>query len=127
MNANETTKDIGLPTGQPPRPPHFAASEYRSSESRTVADYFIRFDWALELGTIPINQHAKYARVHMGGELNNALKFLVNPTSGRVRIRVRNRTRVRGHAQYSDGSKDHYVNCINGTGKFITTRITAAI
>ncbi|EAT34248.1 AAEL013485-PA [Aedes aegypti] len=54
-------------------------SEYRPSDGSSVADYFSRFKWALELSQIPQIQYANYARVHMGVELNNALKFLVSP------------------------------------------------
>lgn len=53
--------------------------EYRSSEGTTVEDYFRWFDWALQLSEISEELHANYARVHMGTELNNALKFLVCP------------------------------------------------
>ncbi|XP_055614734.1 uncharacterized protein LOC129761056 [Uranotaenia lowii] len=61
------------------KPPSFSVSEYRSSEDSTVADYFKRFEWALELSKIPEEQYAHYARVYMGAELNNAIKFLVSP------------------------------------------------
>lgn len=61
-----------------PKPPSFSIAEFRSSE-KTIADYFKRFDWALQLSQIPVESHANYARVHMGSELNNALKFLVTP------------------------------------------------
>lgn len=44
-----------------------------------MEDYFKRFDWALNLSRIREADHAAYARVHMGIELNNALKFLVSP------------------------------------------------
>ncbi|XP_024877337.1 uncharacterized protein LOC112458124 [Temnothorax curvispinosus] len=62
-----------------PKPPTFSISEYRSSEETSVADYFKRFEWALRLSKISEAQYANYARVHMGAELNNALKFLVSP------------------------------------------------
>ncbi|XP_024868818.1 uncharacterized protein K02A2.6-like [Temnothorax curvispinosus] len=75
---SDATNAAGVSTSQP-RPPHFVMPEYRSSESTTVADYFKRFDWALQLSNIQTVQHANYARVHMGIELNNALKFLISP------------------------------------------------
>ncbi|XP_062538719.1 uncharacterized protein K02A2.6-like [Armigeres subalbatus] len=59
--------------------PGFSMSEYRPSEGTSVADYFDRFKWALELSQIPQLQYANYARVHMGAELNSALKFLISP------------------------------------------------
>ena len=59
--------------------PSFTMKEYCSSDGTTVEDYFTRFKWALELSNIPDDQHAKFARVHMGSELNDALKFLVAP------------------------------------------------
>lgn len=59
----------------------FSMSEYRSNEELTVEDYFKRFDWALQLSKIPDNEHGNYARVHVGTELINALKFLVSPQS----------------------------------------------
>ncbi|XP_043476691.1 uncharacterized protein LOC122507831 [Leptopilina heterotoma] len=62
-----------------PKPPSFSITEFRSSQRTTIADYFKRFDWALQLSQIPVESHANYARVHMGSELNNALKFLVSP------------------------------------------------
>lgn len=76
--ANMGTEANGSSTVQP-RPPLFAISEYRSTEQTLVADYFKRFEWALELSKILGNQHANYARVHVGSKLNNALKFLINP------------------------------------------------
>lgn len=66
-------------TTQPPKPPSLSASEYRSSEESSVEDYFKRFNWALQLSKIPEEQHANYARVYIGGELNDALKFLISP------------------------------------------------
>nr|XP_029725296.1 uncharacterized protein K02A2.6-like [Aedes albopictus] len=62
-----------------PKIPAFSMSEYRPSDESSVADYFSRFKWALELSQIPQAQYANYARVHMGAELNSALKFLVSP------------------------------------------------
>lgn len=44
-----------------------------------VRDYFARFDWALQLSKIPEEEYHNYARVHMGSELNTALKILVSP------------------------------------------------
>ncbi|XP_031349038.1 uncharacterized protein K02A2.6-like isoform X3 [Photinus pyralis] len=61
------------------KPPGFSMSEYRTTDGTTVQDYFKRFDWALELSKVREDQFAMYARVHMGSELNNALKFLVSP------------------------------------------------
>lgn len=61
------------------RPPTFSMTEYRSSEGTTVEDYFKRFDWGLQLSKISNELYGNYARVHMGAELNNALKFLVCP------------------------------------------------
>lgn len=61
------------------RSPTFSASEYRSADGTPVSEYFDRFEWALELSKIPAEQHGDYARVYMGAELNNALKFLVSP------------------------------------------------
>lgn len=68
--------DNAAPT---PKIPSFSMSEYRPSEGTSVTDYFNRFKWALQLSLIPERQYANYARVHMGAELNNALKFLVSP------------------------------------------------
>lgn len=62
-----------------PKPPTFSMTEYRSSDETAVEDYFKRFDWALQLSRIPEELHANFARVRMGTELNNALKFLVCP------------------------------------------------
>nr|XP_049467133.1 uncharacterized protein K02A2.6-like [Anopheles coluzzii] len=45
----------------------------------SVADYFDRLEWALQLNNIPKEKYADYARVHMGSELNNAFKFLITP------------------------------------------------
>lgn len=61
------------------KPPQFSMKEFNSSDGTSVEDYFKRFDWALDLSKIPATEHAKYARVHMGAELNNALKFLIAP------------------------------------------------
>lgn len=61
------------------KPPAFKINEYRAAEGETVEDYFNRFNWALQLSKIPQAEYADYARVNMGSELNNALKFLINP------------------------------------------------
>ena len=45
----------------------------------SVGVYFKRFDWALELSKIPESEFPKYALVHIGAELNKALKILVTP------------------------------------------------
>ncbi|XP_024872568.1 uncharacterized protein K02A2.6-like, partial [Temnothorax curvispinosus] len=63
------------------KPPSFNIGEFRSSDGATVEDYFKRFEWALKLSKIPEEQWANFARVHMGTELNQALKFLVSPRS----------------------------------------------
>lgn len=62
-----------------PRPPSFSIGEYKSTEGSSVSDYFVRFDWALQLSQISVNEYHNYARVHMGGELNTALKILTSP------------------------------------------------
>lgn len=62
-----------------PKPPPFSVQPYRSADGTTVADYFTRFKWALNLSKIPDDQHANYVRVHMGTEFNDALKFLISP------------------------------------------------
>jgi len=59
--------------------PTFSIAEYRTSEGTTIEDYFKRFDWALQLSKIANDLYANYARVYMGAELNNALKFLISP------------------------------------------------
>ncbi|KAJ8668981.1 hypothetical protein QAD02_000240 [Eretmocerus hayati] len=64
---------------QQPKPPQFSFREFHSTENTAVTDYFRRFDWALQLSKISEDQYANYARVHMGSELNDALKFLVSP------------------------------------------------
>jgi len=73
-NAAASTSSIGSM-----RPPTFSMAEYRSSEGTTVEDYFKRFDWGLQLSKISNKLYGNYARVHVGAELNNALKFLVCP------------------------------------------------
>jgi hypothetical protein len=65
-------------TGQA-KVPTFSMTEYRSLEGTTIEDYFKRFNWALQLSKIPEDLYSNYARVHMGTELNNALKFLICP------------------------------------------------
>lgn len=70
--------NTGIPHTQV-KPPTFSISEYKSSEGTTVEDYFKRFDWALELSRISEASYSNNARVYMGPELNNALKFLVAP------------------------------------------------
>ncbi|CAG9760096.1 unnamed protein product [Ceutorhynchus assimilis] len=60
---------------------HLSMSEGRFAEELLVEDYFKRFDWALQLSRIPVDDHGTYARVHMGAELYNALKFLISPRS----------------------------------------------
>lgn len=70
---------VGEAAAPSPKVPTFSMSEYRPTEGASVTDYFNRFEWALQLSQIPEAQYANYARVHMGTELNNALKFLVSP------------------------------------------------
>ncbi|XP_058811057.1 uncharacterized protein LOC131675950 [Topomyia yanbarensis] len=69
----------GEPAAPSPKVPTFTMSEFRSGEESSVSDYFNRFEWVLQLSRIPQNQYANYARVHLGAELNKALKFLVSP------------------------------------------------
>ncbi|XP_055633621.1 uncharacterized protein LOC129773967 [Toxorhynchites rutilus septentrionalis] len=63
----------------PVKPPSFSVPEYRISDNTSVTDYFKRFEWSLQLSKIPAEQYPHYARVHMGTELNNAIKFLISP------------------------------------------------
>ncbi|XP_031346805.1 uncharacterized protein LOC116173456 [Photinus pyralis] len=77
-DSGDNTDDI-VPSQR--RPPPFTISQYSSVERTTIKDYFTRFSWALELSKIPVNQHANYARVYMGSELNDTLKFLVSPVN----------------------------------------------
>lgn len=72
------TNEGTMPARTLPRPP-FNVSAYQASDGTSIADYFTRFTWALKLSQIPEDQHANYARVYMGPELNNTLKFLVSP------------------------------------------------
>lgn len=65
----------------PPKPPAFSIQPYRASDGTTISDYFTRFTWALDLSKVPEDQHAHYARVYMGSELNDALKILVSPAN----------------------------------------------
>ncbi|XP_053692131.1 uncharacterized protein K02A2.6-like [Sabethes cyaneus] len=59
-----------------PKAAAFTIGEYRTADCSSVEDYFKRFDWALNLSRIREVDYAAYARVHIGSELNNALKFL---------------------------------------------------
>ncbi|XP_055623435.1 uncharacterized protein K02A2.6-like [Toxorhynchites rutilus septentrionalis] len=89
--------------------PSFSVSEYRSSDTTSVADYFNRFEWALQLSNIPEAQYAHYARVHMGAELNNAVKFLVSPNNpADVPYDELRKTLV----DHFDQAKDKYVESI---------------
>lgn len=62
-----------------PKAPTITMPEYRATENSSVADYFNRLEWALQLSKIPETQYADYARVYMGAELNMSLKFLIAP------------------------------------------------
>lgn len=73
------TQHDAPPAPAQPRPPQFSMPAYRATDGTTIADYFTRFTWALELSKIPENEHAQYARVYMGTELNDSLKILVSP------------------------------------------------
>uniref|UniRef100_A0A182PBU3 Reverse transcriptase domain-containing protein n=1 Tax=Anopheles epiroticus TaxID=199890 RepID=A0A182PBU3_9DIPT len=75
--ADVTNSQEKLPSSS--KIPAFAINEYRSSDGVPVADYFDRFEWALQLSQVPENLFGNYARVYMGSELNNALRFLVSP------------------------------------------------
>lgn len=72
------------PQESTPRAPPFKIHEYKSTDMSSVSDYFNRFDWALELSKIPDIDSAKFVRVHMGTELNNALKILASPSTPEV-------------------------------------------
>ncbi|XP_055632601.1 uncharacterized protein K02A2.6-like [Toxorhynchites rutilus septentrionalis] len=89
--------------------PSFSVSEYRSSDTTSVADYFNRFEWALQLSNIPEAQYAHYTRGHMGAELNNAVKFLVSPNNpADVPYDELRKTLV----DHFDQAKDKYVESI---------------
>lgn len=92
-----------------PRPPAFSMSEYHSSEETSVADYFKRFEWAFKLSKIPEAQYANYARLHMGAELNTALKFLVSPRDPEGLQFAEIRTTLVNHF---DQTKNKYVESI---------------
>ncbi|XP_070510394.1 uncharacterized protein [Cardiocondyla obscurior] len=79
--ANMSNDAEGTNGGTPAvrRLPPFSMTEFRSAKDTSAEDYFKRFSWSLELSKISEDQFANYARVHMGAELNNALKFLVSP------------------------------------------------
>lgn len=77
INPNKATD--GQPGTDSIKPPPFSFQAFRSSDGTTVADYFTRLEWALELSKIPESQYASYALVYMGTELNDALKFLISP------------------------------------------------
>jgi len=79
QTATEANRDDDIQQATQPKPQPFSAKEFRSSEGTSVEEYFKRFEWALQLSKIRENLHANYARVYMGTELNNALKFLVSP------------------------------------------------
>lgn len=61
------------------KPPPFTIGEFKSTETSSVADYFVRFDLALNLSKVPVADYHKYARVHMGVHLNDALRILIQP------------------------------------------------
>ena len=71
-----------------PKPPPFSIGEYNQTETSSVESYFERFDLALNLSKIPNNDHHRYARVHMGMHLNEALKFLIHPKNLKL-VRLR--------------------------------------
>uniref|UniRef100_A0A182PWN4 Uncharacterized protein n=1 Tax=Anopheles epiroticus TaxID=199890 RepID=A0A182PWN4_9DIPT len=73
-------KEDNAASSQPKDPP-FSHEPYQRTEGMTVADYFDRLEWALQLNNIPKQKYADYARVHMGSELNTAFKFLITPKS----------------------------------------------
>nr|XP_049462311.1 uncharacterized protein K02A2.6-like [Anopheles coluzzii]XP_049462313.1 uncharacterized protein K02A2.6-like [Anopheles coluzzii]XP_049462317.1 uncharacterized protein K02A2.6-like [Anopheles coluzzii]XP_049462318.1 uncharacterized protein K02A2.6-like [Anopheles coluzzii]XP_049462319.1 uncharacterized protein K02A2.6-like [Anopheles coluzzii] len=59
--------------------PPFSHEPYQRTEGMSVADYFDRLEWALQVNNIPKEKYADNARVHMRSELNNAFKFLITP------------------------------------------------
>ncbi|XP_035901927.1 uncharacterized protein LOC118507503 [Anopheles stephensi] len=73
-------KEVNAASSQP-KVPSFSHEPYQRTEGMTVADYFDRLEWALQLNNIPKQKYADYARVHMGSELNTAFKFLITPKS----------------------------------------------
>lgn len=61
------------------KPPPFTISEFKSTDTSSVEDYFQRFDLALKLSKVSNDDHHTYARVHMGVQLNDALRILIHP------------------------------------------------
>lgn len=61
-----------------PKPP-ISISGYKTSDSTSVQDYFIRCEWSFQLSQIAQSEYRNYILVHMGTELNNALKILISP------------------------------------------------
>lgn len=102
-NARLTTRPVQT------KPPPFSCKEYRPSEGITVEEYFKRFDWSLQLSKISDEQHANYARVYMGAELNNALKFLVNPRESEALTYAEIRTSLIAHF---DSAKNKYAESV---------------
>ncbi|XP_055918664.1 uncharacterized protein K02A2.6-like [Eupeodes corollae] len=108
--AISTATRNGTTSHQPsPKLPTFSIGEYKSSESESVGDYFRRFEWALQLSKIPATDYPQYARVHMGTELNNALKTLSSPQNPEVLSYEQIKTTLVNHF---DTTKNKYAESI---------------
>ncbi|XP_023305650.2 uncharacterized protein K02A2.6-like [Lucilia cuprina] len=59
--------------------PPVSISGYKAADYTSVQDYFTRCEWSFQLSRIAEAEYMKYILVHMGAELNNALKILVSP------------------------------------------------
>lgn len=59
--------------------PPVTISAYRTGDFTSVHDYFVRCERALQLSRIAVGEYKNYILVHMGTELENALKILISP------------------------------------------------
>lgn len=87
----------------------FSICEYKQEDKGTVSDYFTRFDWALQLSKISENEHANYARVHMGTQLNTALKILISP---RLPVELSYSEIKETLIRHFDGKKNKYAESV---------------
>uniref|UniRef100_A0A182VT27 Retrotransposon gag domain-containing protein n=1 Tax=Anopheles minimus TaxID=112268 RepID=A0A182VT27_9DIPT len=94
--------------GTKPAAPRFTHPAFQSNEG-TACDYFNRMEWALQLHGIAEAKYAEYARVYMGAELNNALKFLIAPRLPETILYKELRQTLETHF---DKKRNKFVECI---------------
>ncbi|XP_075156411.1 uncharacterized protein LOC142229725 [Haematobia irritans] len=89
--------------------PPVSIPPFKPSDTASLLDYFTRCEWSLGLSKIAEADYKRYVLVHMGTELNEALKILISPkTSDDLTYDEVKKTLV----DHFDGRKNQYAESI---------------